>query len=730
MHIRWRPRLLWPAVVTVGVAAAPQDPAQINVVPRPASIEARVDSFVLTAATRIVATDPDSRRIATLFNDALLERHGLRLAIVSAPPQTNYIRLVRTHGGEIPAEGYRLRIDAAGIRITGEAAGLYYGLQTLEQLLPLGMSAAVQVPALDIADQPRFGYRGLLLDVGRHYFSVAFLEKLIDLAAQYKINYFHWHLTDNEGWRIEIRRYPKLTTPAAPYYTQEQIRHLVAYARARFVTIVPEIEMPGHSGAALAAYPELGCEPRERAVAFCPKEETFVFLEHVLDEVIGLFPGLYVHIGSDEVEKDGWRQSSEAQAIIAREGLKDEDGLQSYFARRIERFVASRGKRMIGWDEILQGGLPPRTVVMSWRGEEGGIEAVRQQHEAIMTPSEFCYFDYNQGDARREPPNIGGYIPLEKAYAYEPIPAALAPQDRKFILGAQANLWTEYVSNPEYAEYMLFPRLLAFAEAVWSPAPVRNYADFRRRLPHQLGRLDKQDVRYRIPEPEGLRDGFTTSQDHARVALQPFIPGSRIHYTVDGTDPTDKSPLYEAPLEFELKPERPVALKLVVVTPQDRRSVVYGATYLRRDYREASRADAQPGVAFTLHDGTFASAKDIDRGTRRQSGTMASPALGQFDPVINYAVQFDGFIEAPADDYYRFAVTSDDGALLEIDDEVVVDNDGNHAPILRDGHIPLRRGLHRFRLRYYQATGGVALELQWARADGTLQPIDATAWFH
>ena len=266
----------------------------------------------------------------------------------------------------------------------------------------------------------------MLLDVGRHYFSVAFLKKFLDLAAQYKINHFHWHLTDDQGWRIEIKKYPR---PAAAdprsavathrvefVYTQEQVKDIVAYAQARFITVVPEIEMPGHSGAALAAYPELGCAPFDQAVAFCPKQETFTFLENVLSEVITLFPGRYVHIGSDEVEKEPWRQSPEAQAIIAREGLKDEDELQSSFARRIERFLDSGASAVIGWDEILQGGLAPRVIVMSWRGEEGGIEAARQDHEVIMTPSEYTYFDYYQGDARLEPLSIGGFIPLEKAY--------------------------------------------------------------------------------------------------------------------------------------------------------------------------------------------------------------------------------------------------------------------------------------------------------------------------
>ena len=592
--------LLLAIVACVGAQVLPA--AELNIVPRPVKVKMLPGVFRLSGETRIVAADQETRRIAGLFNDYLLEQHGLRLEITSVRPRTaNYLSFSRTGAGDSGPEGYRLAISAEGIRVTGTAAGLFYGMQTLTQLLPVRLGTSIELPAIDIEDQPRFGYRGVLLDVGRHYFSVAFVKKFLDLAAQYKINRFHWHLTDDQGWRIEIKKYPRLTATDAAvsggdasfvgFYTQEQIKDIVAYAQARFITVVPEIEMPGHSGAALAAYPELGCAPFDQAVAFCPKQETFTFLENVLSEVITLFPGPYVHIGSDEVDKEPWRQSPEAQAIIAREGLKDEDELQSYFARRIERFLDSRGKRMIGWDEILQGGLAPRAIVMSWRGEEGGIEAAGQNHEVIMTPSEYTYFDYYQGDSRLEPLSIGGFIPLEKAYAYEPVPKQIAKDKEKFILGAQAQLWAEYVATPEHAEYMMYPRLLAFAEAVWSPPVVRSYDDFRRRLPYQLGRLDKQDVRYRIPEPEGLKDFYTTSQDHAVVALSPPLPAAQMFYTLDGSEPTDASTLYRAPLQIALRPEQPESLKLVVVSPQGRRSVVYGATFLRRAYLEPKRVE-------------------------------------------------------------------------------------------------------------------------------------------
>ena len=737
-HVLWISFLL--AIATCARAENPAVPA-LNVVPRPATLESRTGTFLLTGETRLLAADEESRKIATLFNDFLLEQHGLRLQITGTRPRSqNYISFSQAGSRGLPDEGYRLVIGAGEIRVTGQAAGLFYGMQTLMQLLPLEIKPAIELPALEITDHPRFGYRGLLLDVGRHYFSVAHIKKLLDLAAQYKINRFHWHLTDDQGWRIEIKKYPKLTevgsyvddtSPGGRYYTQEQIKDVVAYAQARFITVIPEIEMPGHSGAAVAAYPQLACTPGVGANVLCPSEATFTFLRDVLTEVGALFPGPYIHIGSDEVDKTWWRQSAEAQAIIKREGLKDEDELQSYFVRRIEQFLASTGKRTIGWDEILEGGLAPNAIVMSWRGEGGGIEAVRQKHQAIMTPTDYCYFDYYQGDPGREPLSIGGFVPLKKVYGYEPIPQALQGQEREYVLGAQASVWTEYISTPEHLEYMVFPRLLALSEAVWSPAAIRDYDDFQRRLPYQLGRLDKQDVRFRIPEPAGLQDLYTATADHALVDLRSFIPGSRVYYTLDGSEPTADSLLYAMPFQVSLQPDQKKSVNLVVVTPAGRRSMVYGATFLRRSYRDASSvADAQRGLRFALFDGAFATVQSIEQGTRAATGIANSFDLQQFGRSVNYGIRLDGYVKVEADGYYQFAVESDDGSLLQIGDEVVVDNDGNHPSRVITGHIPLRQGFHRIKLLYFQAEGNVALRVSWGASGAELQPLPESALYH
>lgn len=743
--------------LTVSACAERPSVPHFNIVPSPVDIKSLPGTFTLDNQTRIVAPDAESRRIASLLSDFLLNNHGFHLKIEPNPPKRgSYISFTHVGAQELPAEGYRLLIAPAGIRVVGQSAGLFYGMQTLTQLLPLGLKPSLALPAVDITDYPRFHYRGVLLDVSRHFFSAAFLKNFLDLMAQYKINRFHWHLTDDQGWRIEIKKYPRLTEMGPQsgepseegnldpfvrgYYTQEQIKDIVAYAQARYITVIPEIEMPGHSGAALAAYPELGCAPASSAGSadanvhndvFCPKEETFSFLQNVLSEVITLFPGPFVHIGGDEVTKDSWKRSSDAQAVMKREGLKDENELETYFVQRMERFLRSKGKRTIGWDEILEGGLAPNAIVMSWRGEGGGIAAAKQKHDVIMSPTDYCYFDYSQGDAKREPPNIGGFIPLEKVYGYNPMPAELSSEEQKYLLGAQANLWTEYISTPQHLEYMTFPRLLALSEVVWSPLEKKDYASFLQRLPYQLGRLELQDANYRIPEPEGLKDFYTATDDSVRVQLSSLMPDSQIYYTLDGSIPTEQSPRYQAPFQVPLQPDQKTLLSLIVVTPRGRRSIVYSAALSRRSYRDAvAYTEDRPGLTFTLFDGKFSSVQDIDLGTQATTGIANSFDLQQFGRQSNYGVTFDGYLKVPADGFYNFAEESDDGSVLWIDGEEVVNNDGNHASQVATGYVPLRQGFHKLVLKYFQGEGGAALGLSWALSGQVLKTLDANALYH
>jgi hexosaminidase len=752
--------LTWVALLlTLATAVRAENPAvpHLNIVPLPVSVKPLPGIFTLNNQTRIVAVDQESRRIAALFDDFLLSNYGFHLEVeTTAPKRGGYISFARAGARKLPSEGYRLMITPAEVRVVGQSAGLFYGMQTLTQLLPLGLKPSVALPGVDITDYPRFHYRGVLLDVARHFFSVTFLKNFLDLMAQYKINRFQLHLTDDQGWRIEIKKYPKLTElgpqsegPSAEdnsdpyvrgYYTQEQIKDVVAYAQARFITVIPEIEMPGHSGAALSAYPELGCTPppsegntsgQVHNDVFCPKEETFSFLQNVLSEVITLFPGPFIHIGGDEVSKDSWKHSADAQEVMKREELKDENELETYFVQRMEKFLRSKGRRTIGWDEILEGGLAPNAIVMSWRGEGGGIAAAKQKHEVIMTPTDYCYFDYNQGDAKREPPSIGGFIPLEKVYEYNPMPGELTSEEQKYVLGAQGNLWSEYISTPQHLEYMTFPRLLALSEVAWSPLESKDYANFQQRLPYHLSRLEKQDTNYRIPEPEGLKDFYTATDDHLRVQLNSLVPGSQIYYTLDGSTPTDQSPRYQMPFQVPLQPDQKTFLNLIVVTPRGRRSVVYTATLLQRSYRDAvAYAENRPGLMFTLFDGKFTSAQDIELGTQATTGIATSFDLQQFARQMNYGVTFDGYLKVPSDAFYKFAVESDDGTVLWIDGENVVNNDGNHASQVVTGYVPLRQGFHKIQLKYFQGEGGASLRVRWAPSGQELKPLDGSALFH
>lgn len=432
-------------------------------------------------------------------------------------------------------EGYKLIVTPKIIEIRAKTdQGAFYAVQSLRQLLPPEFENgsykmdSVAITCVSIKDEPRFTYRGMHLDVGRHMFPVAFIKKYIDALAMLKMNTFHWHLTEDQGWRIEIKKYPKLQEIAAyrnetlighagdkpqkydgkrygGFYTQAQIKDVVAYAEKRFITIIPEIEMPGHSQAAIAAYPELGCLGEQAEVAtewgvfehiYCTKDETFDFLEDVLNEVMALFPSKYIHIGGDEAPKSRWKACKVCQQRIKDEGLKDEHELQSYFISRIEKYLNSKGRQIIGWDEILEGGLAPNATVMSWRGIDGAIEAAKQHHNVILTPNSHCYFDHYQSENKDEPLAIGGFLPLEKVYSFNPVPDELSKRESKYVLGAQGNVWTEYMLNSKHVEYMVFPRILALSEVDWSTLKNKDYSNFEKRVKHFFKRLDALNINY------------------------------------------------------------------------------------------------------------------------------------------------------------------------------------------------------------------------------------------
>jgi len=573
----------------------------INIVPKPAWIKVMTDTFTLTDKTPILisSVDDDLQKVAIFFSDQLKFSGGPVLQIRTLTKEDKNIPgIVLAYSNKrsnIPPEGYILKVTKHQILIEGSCgSGLFYGIQSLLQLLPREIlqyskpatGKKFEIPCLEIKDHPRYSYRGMHLDVSRHFFPKEFIKRYIDLLAMYKMNTFHWHLADDNGWRIEIKKYPKLTEIGAwrvdrenlswterpkqqseekatygGFYTQDDIREIVNYASRRFVNIIPEIEMPAHSVEVLAAYPDLSCTGGPFTVPpgsywpnidiFCAgNDSVFTFLQDVLTEVMDLFPSKYIHVGGDEADKSNWKKCPKCQDRIAREGLKDEQELQSYFIRRIEKFIISKGRKLIGWDEILEGGLAPEATVMSWRGVEGGIEAARQRHEVIMTPTSYCYFDYYQADPQFQPKATGAPLTLKKVYSFEPTPEELTPEQQKFILGAQGNVWTEFIPSIAQAEYMAIPRMIALSEVVWSPKKERNWNDFRRRMNEQFMRLDALRVNYCQGSFKVNVTTFFDSNTHKmKVVLSSEQPDIPILYTLDGNDPTPASTVYSEPFE-------------------------------------------------------------------------------------------------------------------------------------------------------------------------------------
>lgn len=530
--------------------------AQVAIIPQPVEMKQPVKgTFRINSQTRLVVNNQDGQNAADFLDKYLEKFYGLEL-VKEKTPATGAITLSLEKKGTGYPGGYTLLADKTGVVIkASDPEGIFYGVQSLIQLLPVPdtnehagsrkriiQTNGLSIPFVSISDYPRFAYRGMHLDVCRHFFPVSYVKQYIDYIALHKMNYFHWHLTDDQGWRIEIKKYPLLTktggyrngtiighhpgtasdnTPYGGYYTQDEIKEVIAYAAERYITIIPEIEMPGHASAAIAAYPQLSCFPDSATVipgpasnagnrqqlkkvqetwgvfedVFCPSEYTFHFLEDVLDEVMNLFPSKYIHIGGDECPKDVWKKSAFCQELMKKNGLKDEHELQSYFINRIEKHINSKGRNIIGWNEILEGGLAPNATVMSWQGEAGGITAANQRHNVIMTPGGYVYFDHSQAH-KEDSLTIGGFTTVQKVYSYEPVPAKLDKSKAKYILGAQANLWTEYITSEAKVEYQLFPRMSALSEVLWSPREKRGWKGFEPRLLEQLKRYHLWGTQY------------------------------------------------------------------------------------------------------------------------------------------------------------------------------------------------------------------------------------------
>lgn len=605
-----------------GVHADAQKDVNLGIIPAPVMVKQLSGTFKLDKTVVLVSNDPKNSQAADLFNAFVVAKGGFSLRELKNK-SANELAVVLTGDGaaQLPAEGYTIKITPKQVTVIGQGAGLFYAVQSLMQMLPEKTDNSFILPAAEINDYPRFKYRGMHLDVSRHMFPVSFIKKYIDLMAQYKLNNFHWHLTDDQGWRLEIKNYPKLTTVGASrngtiighhpgvgtdnevykgYYTQAEAKEVIAYAAARFINVIPEIELPGHASAAIAAYPELSCFPDRDTFTganapwsgsrkgkqvqqtfgvfddvFVPSENTFKFLENVLDEVITVFPSRYIHIGGDESPKKYWDESEFCQKLIKQLGLKDSHELQSYFIQRIEKYVNNKGRNIIGWDEILEGGLAPNATVMSWRGVKGGIAAAQQKHDVIMTPNAGgLYFDHKQSMSSDEPLSIGGFAPYTKVYNYEPVPAELTIDEQKYVTGVQANLWTEYIESPEKVYYHILPRMLALAEIAWSPLVKKDFKNFsEERLPVHLARFDQSRINYWVPGPIGQEEKTLNGESFNFVWKAP-VSGAKIFYTIDSTRPSELAALYTKPLNIAVPKGEKRVLKTIVITASGKRSVV------------------------------------------------------------------------------------------------------------------------------------------------------------
>ena len=715
----------------------------INITPLPLELTQKEDTFKLGKSVVFVADNADVEKVAAYFAAKIKASTGYNLSIEKTKPATDYINLSIVADLPVNEEGYLLDVTEKGIDIQAKTPhGLFYAMQTVMQLLPaeiesptLVKNIAWKVPGVAIKDEPRFKYRGMHLDVCRHFVDVDFIKKQLDVLAMFKINTFHWHLTEDQGWRIEIKKYPKLTEIGAkrtegegneygPYfYTQDQVKEVVAYAKERFIEVIPEIELPGHGVAAIAAYPELSCTGKPIDVrcfwgvandVYCAgNDSVFQFLENVIEEVIPLFESEYFHIGGDECPKDRWKVCPKCQARIKELGLKAdkthsaEEKLQSYFVQRIEKFLLKHNKKMIGWDEILEGGLAPTATVMSWRGEEGGIASANMGHDVIMTPGAWMYLDKYQGDAKNLPVTIGGFLNLEKVYGYEPVPEKIAEDKKHHILGAQSNVWTEYKYNGNGMEYDIYPRIIALAELNWTPKDKKNYKDFERRIDNQRVRLDMHNVNYYIPLPEqkgAPSCNFVAFTDQVTLEFKTTEPVKMV-YTTDGSEPALTSQVYDKPLTFTEN----TTLKIRSVLLSDKMSDVRTITIEKQSYAPAveKEKDAKPGLKAEYYKGYTRTVAELEGKTAAETEYVVAPQKSKHripnytEPYADdyYSTVLTGYMNIPEDGVYYFSTDYElwiDGKLLISNEK---DNNGTARRFSRsDKSVALAKGPHAFKL--------------------------------
>jgi len=730
-----------------------------NIIPKPQDIKYQKGTFVFDKNTSIEnqIVSSNFQKSLKIFRKIFFEKTNIHLQTRSEDAKKS---ITIRRNNNLGKEEYHLFISNKEITIdAGDDAGAFYALISLFQIVEKDGKRFI-AQSVSIQDKPAFQWRGMHLDVSRHFYSIREIKKIIRAMALLKLNMFHWHLTDDQGWRIEIKKYPKLTSIGSirketlnahaanwpetydgkeekGFYTQEEIKEVVAFAAAHQITIVPEIEMPGHAIAALAAYPEYACTKGPFEVwtkwgvnpeVFCAgNENTYHFLEDILNEVCELFPGEYIHIGGDECPKTRWEKCKKCQQKLREEKLNDIEELQGYFTTRMEAYLYSKGKKTVGWDEILDGGVPPRAIIMSWRGEEGGITAAKAGNDVVMAPNDHVYFDHYQ-DVLYEPLAIAGLTRIKEVYDYCPIPENMS-QGQEHILGAQAQLWTEYIIGNNHLEYMIFPRLIALSEALWTNSTNKDYPDFQKRLSYWYPNLDLLKLNYRIDYPHGFDLINKTLESEFIVNLNSENSKAKIYYTINGFDPDADAMLYTETIKLKM-PEDSI-LKAIAILPNGKESKIHQGIFTLVNYEKAIQEEnVKKGLKYQYFKGEFLSTKEIHNAQITENGVINKIRIPDKNDGNFYAVKYFGLISIPKDDLYRFYLSSDDGSILIIDGQQIVDNDGFHYGFEKNGQIALQSGYHQIEVLYFQANYGGYISLSWSSKDIIKQEVPSANYLY
>ncbi|MFC0514340.1 family 20 glycosylhydrolase [Mucilaginibacter angelicae] len=746
-----------------GGAIAQETASKFPLIPYPTHLVAGKGSFIIKPEiSLIVESGTPFKSEADEMNKLLLKAFGSNRKKVAKNTMRS---IVFAYDSSISSsEGYKLDITLSGITIKAkEAAGAFHAVETIRQLLPVALeTGAVQktlsLPVVSIEDEPAYEWRGMHLDVSRHFFSISYLKKFIDRMALYKMNKLHLHLTDDQGWRIEIKKYPLLTEAGAwrtfnnqdsacmkrakdnpdftidkehiiqkngktlygGFYTQEEMKGVVTYAAAKHIDIIPEIDMPGHMMAAINSYPYLTCDGENKwgelfTKPICPcNETTFEFAENVFSEIIQIFPSKYIHIGGDEVDRTNWGKSDACKALMEREGIKDLPALQSYFINRMEKFFNSKGRKLIGWDEIIEGGISPTAIVMYWRTwvPDAPVKAVKNGNTVIMTPGEPLYFD-NQPDQ----------YSVSKVYHFNPIPKVLNAEEAKSIIGAQANLWSEMIPSEKRADYMYMPRLTALAEMLWTHRE-DQYDSYLQRLTEQYKRMDALKINYRLPDLPNLLNEYVFT-DEGKLSITAPLPGLTIRYTTDGTLPDMKSPVLPSPLSIK----KTELIRVAAFTPAGTRGDVYSLNYTQQQMLGPIKiAPPKPGLNATYYKAFFKQTSLMKDAKVDSAFTTDKIEVPSTVKAPSFGITYKGYIDVPTDGIYSFFLTCDDGGVLYIGNNVVVNNDGNHSAQERSGQVALKMGAHPFKLDFIEGGGGFKLLLKYS-VNGSAPQDVPSSWF-